>query len=191
MSDTNRPQNKSLSQIVDEIEDEKVRAITGILILRYAKREGFELGIQQPYAYNFKPGFADLIINTLADMCLNFKLPPKKQIPDAFNPIFESVKPEIEKIYSAIKKVGFSARQHRTAKDYMNAALRCFDNSNNEFEAIKREYLEDDELFFFGNEQQRRTFEAKILNKIFKDIMKDLGCGKFSSHLLRKIYKKG
>ena len=104
MSNTKKPHKKSLSQVVDEIEDNKEKALKYILFFRLAKREGIELSIEQPIAFNFERGFADYIINTLADMYLNLKIPPKKKAHPVPDFIFPIIKPEIEKIYEAIKK---------------------------------------------------------------------------------------
>jgi hypothetical protein len=64
--------------------------------------------------------------------------------------------------------------------------LEAFDDSKKGFEAIKREYLEDKDLYFFVKGQEKRDFEGKILQKIIRDN----GLGDYGAQLLRRLYKQ-
>ena len=150
MTDSDNQSSKSLSQVIDEIETKKLRTIKLILNFRYAEREGIDLGIEPPISYNFEPGFADLIINTLADAYLNLAIPPQKKKPPelidngVMDPVLISCFNEIQRIWDAIINVGFSGRNiEATPKGWQEAALRCFDENQEDYEAIKRQFLEE------------------------------------------------
>lgn len=96
--------------------------------------------------------------------------------------LLKKVRPEIESIFAEIKKVGFTS-QVIDEKEWMKAALNQFDNNN--FEYIKREYLEDKQIYFFSGGQEKRDFIGKVL----KEIIKKNGLGTFGYQLLYNIYK--
>jgi hypothetical protein len=178
---TDRKQDaKSLDQLAGEIEDRKQKALEAILIFRYAKRENIDLGYESPLAYNFEPGFADYIINSLADLYINARIKPRKKVHPAIVPVLKAALPEIEQIYSAIRKVGFTFRVGEA--DWQQAALDCFDNSKQDFVAVRRKYLEDISLYAFRGGHEKDDFMGGMLKKI----MKDLGFGFHGRDLLRR-----
>lgn len=93
--------------------------------------------------------------------------------------------PEIKEIYSAIKNIGFSSRIVDAEKKWKTAALNRFDDSKKGFEFIKREYLEDDDIYRFTSGQERRDFEGKVL----QIILRDRSLGKHGAQFLRNLYK--
>jgi len=94
---------------------------------------------------------------------------------------------EIEIIYSAIKKIGFSSKIVDAEKKWKKAALDCFTEteSKNKFKYIKFEYLEDDSLYFFSGGKELRDFEGRILQKIIEGYE----LGDFGRSDLRRLYK--
>jgi len=130
-----------------------------------------------------------LIIDSLADMVIALgakKALRRLNLSEAFWPLMRLVKPEIEKIYSAIKSIGFSGYLVDAKKKWKMAALEAFDDSKKGFETIKREYLEDDDLYDLTTGKERRDFEGRMLQKIFEDC----GLGKYGLNKLRDIYKE-
>lgn len=166
---------KTLGELVDEIEAKEEAAINIILGLRYAKREKIDLGGEHPIAYNFVPGFADLIINTLADLCLSLIIPPEKKEPESMttakNLMLPFCRREADIIWAAVRKVGFSSRRPGGRQQRKEATLRCFDGNNENFEAIKRSYLEDNLLYEDSGGQEKRKFMSRLFLKVFKDIL--------------------
>ena len=67
-------------------------------------------------------------------------------------------------------------------KKWQQAALDCFDNSKKDFQAVKREYFEDNSLYAFRGGHEKEDFIGKMLQKI----MKDLGFGFYGRKLLRE-----
>ncbi len=190
MSNANVQKGGKLLKAIDEVEEKKQKALESVLSLSFAKKSG--IIENRPLGYNFEPRFADLIINSLADIVITLCVKADKKainratLFEAFTPLMVSVKPEIEKIYSAIKSIGFSSRLFDAERKWKGAALEAFDDSIKGFEAIKREYLEDDDLYFLTGGKERRDFEGKMLQKIIKDC----GLGKYGLNTLRDIYKE-
>ncbi|MHA2475340.1 MAG: hypothetical protein ACXAES_19145 [Promethearchaeota archaeon] len=108
-----------------------------------------------------------------------------KTLKEAFDPLFKIIKPEMERIWPAIKKVGFSGRLVDAEAKWKNAALECFDDSKKGFEAIKREDLEDESLYFFTVGKEKRDFESRLLKKIIERA----GLGTYGGQNLRDIYR--
>lgn len=100
--------------------------------------------------------------------------------------LIEKIRPEMESLYAAVKKVGFSVRAgHVTEEHWQNAALAYFDRHQDDFQFIKREYLEDKELYFFSGGKERRDFIGRVLSKIILDrALESLG-----SRRLYEIYR--
>jgi hypothetical protein len=187
MIDKEKSGKQSIGQLAEELEIRRNKAITAILVFRYAKREGIDLQVEAPIAYDFKPGFADDIINTFADLLLEAKFKRKKRIPKEHNPIFVSVENEIEKIWSVILgDVGLSGRVPGRIKKWQQAALEYFDKHRKEFQAIEREFLEDKELYQLRRPSHESSdFKGRLLRSIWKK--NDLGT--FGAGNLRKRYK--
>jgi hypothetical protein len=83
--------------------------------------------------------------------------------------IIESALPEIEEIYVAIKRVGFSGTLVGAEEKWKEAALDRFDDSRKGFKLIKREYLEENSLYLFTVGKEKRDFEGGLLKRIVKD----------------------
>jgi hypothetical protein len=80
------------------------------------------------------------------------------------------VRPEIELLYSAIKAVGFSGRSvNANEAGWEDAALACFDKNKDKFHFIRREHLEDIDLYIFSDSQQKRDFVGRLLRKVAED----------------------
>lgn len=177
---------KTLGELVDEIEAKKEAIIKVILLLRYYNREGIDFGVDRPFAYNFEPGFKDLIIDTLADLYLNSKINPKKKKPKqliddgVLDQVILCVDTEINRIWQAIKEIGFSPQDaNANPEEWQKAALRCFDENWNDFDAIKRSYLNKKKLFVLGKAEEDeagcdsrqgiRNFKSRLLREIAND----------------------
>ena len=109
-----------------------------------------------------------------------------KEIPaQEITSIMKNAKPEIERIYSSIKRVGFSARKHISDEEWRAPALRSFDEHENAFEYVKREYLEDINVYALSPGKEKRDFYGRILQKIISGT----GVGNFSRQSLLNLYK--
>jgi hypothetical protein len=76
--------------------------------------------------------------------------------------------PEIDRIWSVIKDEG--AIWKTNMEDQKQAALDRFDDSRRGFQYVKREYVEDDDLYMFNSpSQEKRDFRLKLLRKIFRN----------------------
>ena len=187
-----REKGNKFIEAIEELHEKQNKALEYILLFAAARKEGMIEGA--PIQYNFDTEFADLIINTLADMVIHYhfiKKPKKERDKNilkhkSFEPVFKSIKPEIEKIFSAIKQIGFSGRLIDEERKWQEAALNGYDDSRKGFHAIKREYLEDKKIYEFTIGQERRSFERGILKKI----MDDTPLGKYGSDVLREVYKE-
>jgi len=189
MPNIKQQKGRKLLETIDEIKSKEQKALEYVLFLALAKKRG--IIESRSLSYNFEPGFADLMINSLADMVIthsvkiNKKAINRAKLPKTLLPLFRIVKPEIDKIYGAVKNIGFSSGLIDAERKWKGAALEAFDDSVKGFEAIKREYLEDDDIYFFSGGQERRDFEGKILQKIIRGN----GLGVYGAQFLRDLYK--
>ena len=95
-----------------------------------------------------------------------------------------------ERVYAAINQVGLSRRKDRQGNpinpdDWRRAALERFDETK-KWKYIKRDYLEDDELYALNPGQEKRDFEGRLLQKIIIDS----GLGKHGAQKLRSIMQR-
>ncbi len=140
MSNGNAQKGGKLLKAIDELEEKKQKALESVLTLALAKRAG--IIESRPLGYNFEPGFTDLIIDSLADMVIAYgakKALHRLNLSEALKPLMRSVEPEIKKIYSAVKSIGFSCRIVDPERKWKREALKTFDDSKKGFEVIKRE----------------------------------------------------
>ena len=182
----NIKQENGLTQFVEEIQKQELEVIEKLLLVAALKQEGLIDSL--PHNYNLGPGVSTLIINTLAELLVSKLIKKKKRkeiIVEALGPLMQHIKPEIDKIYAAIKMVGFSSRIDATEENWRKAALDAFVDSQKGFQAIKKEHLEDEELYSFTPGKEKRDFEEKLLIKIIYS----LDLGKYGERLLREIYK--
>ena len=179
-------QESGLTELVKNIEEFEKEFLEKILVMAALKQEGSIDSL--PYNYNFNPGLSTLIINGLAELLVSIviKKDNKKEIETALAPLMNFIKPEINEIFAAIKKVGFSSNADATDENWRKAALNAFDNSKNKFQAIKREHLLDINLYAFSYGQEPRDFERRLLPKIILG----LGLGDYKGTFLREIYRK-
>jgi len=132
MAKIEKDKKSGLSDTIRDLKSKRQKALDHIIRLAWARRHGF-IGSFHPY--NFEPSFADWIIDTLADVIIwdIEKNKPKGEIDfevlEKIGPFFQAIKLEIERIFSAIKRVGFSAYIVDADKRWQTAALECFDDS--------------------------------------------------------------
>jgi hypothetical protein len=94
-------------------------------------------------------------------------------------------RPDIEKIYHAISTIGFSARVCHSSEEYKISVLNLF-GKKLKIGLILRKYVEDDKLYEFPLEHQRRRFIGMILKKI----MIKNKCNNRTGQELFKIYQR-
>ena len=100
--------------------------------------------------------------------------------------IVSKAKNEIDKLFNAVKNVGFSGNNpEATEKNWMNAAIELFDATKKEFKMIKREYLDDPKVYFFTGGQESRDFKGSLLKKVAGSHGLKIG-----ARPLYEIYKK-
>lgn len=111
MSNRKKQAGNNLINLIEDLQKKRNKAVEYILTLSAARKE--EIIKESATPYNFDPGFADLIIDTLADLIIQnragkrAKREKDKDMLLKFEPVFRAIKPEIEKVFSAIKLVGF------------------------------------------------------------------------------------
>lgn len=150
-----------------------------------------EGAIHEIPSYNIKPEIVDLVIAKLARRIIYsdkhlMKEIKNQSIKDAVEPMMKFIKPEIKRIFSAIKKVGFSGRLNDAETNWREAALTAYGDSKKGFRFLRREYLEDKELYFFTGGQGKRDFESKLYRKIIAG----LEFGNYGGQRLWKLFQK-
>jgi hypothetical protein len=121
----------------------------------------YHIGVLRAYLFCTDP---EKPYTELPQNLLNLKPSPS---PEIKNVVLEA-EPEIDEIYSSVKKVGFSGRLVKGPEKWREAALERYDDSSHGFNLIIREYLEDMDLYEFASGQERRDFYGRLLNKIIR-----------------------
>jgi len=93
---------------------------------------------------------------------------------------------EIDKIYTEIKAVGLSRKEIDHEKKWRNAALARFDDTKKEWKYIKRKFLDNHSLYSLNGGQEKRDFQARLLQKISED----QGVPSFGINRMNRIIKK-
>jgi len=164
------------------------KIINDIFLIAAARRQG----IGGNHTYNFPAGLADRIIDDLADLLMTvldtYKPPKRKKKPSyKIITIIRDAHKEIDIIFSAIKKVGFSSNIINPDKEWRDAALEEYDNNPDNFKYLKREHLiKDKNLYALTGGQEKRDFESKL----FQIIIREHGWGKYGGQRLRDLRKK-
>ena len=99
--------------------------------------------------------------------------------------LIKAVKPELEKMYKAIKKVGFSGRLPDAEDQWRQAALNMLQRNKKEFTLLTKEDLMDKEIYVLTSGQERRDFVGKTLRKI----VERHGLGPIGYQRLYEIYR--
>lgn len=163
-------QSGELLELIDDLLYRRDKEIEKILVLKLAKREGL---LEEPISYNIDEKILDLVIDGLADIVFNLhnkNKKKKKNIPiETLVPLLKIAQQEIDLIYESIKKIGFKGSIADRESKHKKAALNCFDDSSQCFEAIKREYLEEDDTYILNYGQEHRDFKSKMLKRIVGD----------------------
>ena len=95
-------------------------------------------------------------------------------------------KNEIETIYSAIKNIGLTDNEPDKDKKWKQLAIRRYEQNPEQFEYIKKEFLEDKGVYAFTGSQSKRDFFGKMLQYIIKDH----GLGSHGYQRLAKEYNQ-
>ena len=125
------------------------------------------------------PGLENILFKIEDAEMLEFEDP--EQVFDAketLKCLIQSVKPEVESVFSALKEVGFTA----DPETWQPAVIEEFKKSD--FHYIKQEFLEDKNIYVFNPSKEKRDFIGKLLQKIVKD--NGFAAGSYSD--LYKIY---
>lgn len=156
----------------DNISDDKIRELIGeICTLALIKKEGIFEG---QLTYHLSRPESDIIINHLADRFIHFatlylkdKTRRRKFLPEEAKRILKEAKVEAERIYLALKTVGFST--YVRAIEWEKAALSSFDDSKRGFKYIKREYLEDKKLYELSGGKEKRDFIGRLIQIVVEE----------------------
>ena len=109
----------------------------------------------------------------------------KKTVSKAIIRMINAAGPEVEKLYAAIKRIGFSGRETATYKQYKEASINFFHENREEFKLVKEGYLTEGSLYTFREGHQKGDFIGKLLQKISNDL--DLCFDNYQE--LYKIYR--
>jgi hypothetical protein len=105
----------------------------------------------------------------------------QSSLPEDVVNLIKRAKPEIEMIWKAIKKVGFSGYIADAEDKWQRAALKELNNNENGFNIITKDNLLDRNLYSLSPSNERRDFIQGILQKIISK--------KYSKEELYKRYK--
>jgi hypothetical protein len=149
--------------------EERMRAVLPILEFAHLKRLGEiteEITEDEPFERILNRIFADLVLDLLKPSLRR----RRKKIPDEeVRQLIKQAMPEIERIYLAIKAVGFSGRTNAEEEHWQAAALKEYDANKEHFSLIERRHLEERKLYQFTGGQERRDFIGGVLKMIVKD----------------------
>jgi hypothetical protein len=163
----NTRKGDDLLNLISSIQtDQHFKAIFTLINLAILEKEG-ALKIDA----GAKIETVDEIIRTLTQIVAFYWLRDHPESSFKLNHIIENAKPEIERIYSAMKKeVGFSRRSilEDQKQALRKAALKYFDEKRKAFFCLKRKHLEGISYQFETN-QHKRDFENRIMLKIVMD----------------------
>lgn len=98
--------------------------------------------------------------------------------------------PEIEELYTAIKKVGLKDYMvkgtDKTIERWRDAVLARYDDSKKGFQAIHREDLQELDLYQFRPGKEKEDFKVKLL----QNILVRAGFNKYGMELLKAVLKQ-
>ena len=77
--------------------------------------------------------------------------------------------PELESLHAAVKKGGYNIPEPNPEERYKERALKKFQEKGRSFIFVKKQYLEDKNVYLFGGGQEKRDFIGKVLQKIVED----------------------
>jgi hypothetical protein len=127
----------------------------------------------------------DLALSIFADFVsdiLLHKRKREKQFSDKLKEVIrkkgEEIEAEVDSVYGAIKKIGFVGPLEYKQEQWRKAALRFFLIHQKKFKFVKREYLEEANLYSFGTNQFQRNFKRKLLQKIISAECREIYSGK-------------
>jgi len=109
----------------------------------------------------------------------------KKTASKAVIKMIRGVGPEAERLYAAIKGIGFSGRETGTAEKYKDAAINFFHENRKEFKLVKESYLSGRSLYTFRDGHQKGDFIGRLFQMIANDL--DLDVDNYQQ--LYKIYR--
>lgn len=100
--------------------------------------------------------------------------------------IIKAVKPELEKVYSAIREVGPSPAGTEPQDHCQKAAIKWFQQNRSAFKILKEDDLTDKKVYVFNEGQEKRDIIGKILQRIVR--RSGLGSGNYQR--LFRLYNK-
>lgn len=136
----------------------------------------------------YKPDSPYITIDFLSDIVVELyygKKIKKSSLEIEIINFMNKVLAEITKIYNVLKIIGFSGGKTNTQDDYRNAALNYFDENYKKFKYLKREYIEDFNLYSFVGGQ-----ETRFKSKLFQKMVSDSGFGEYAERDLLKLIRK-
>ena len=99
--------------------------------------------------------------------------------------MINNARPEVEKLYRAVKRIRLSGRKQGTCEQYRDAALEFFRENSGDFKLVEESYLSYRLLYSFRDGQEKGDFIGKLLQQIAHE--DDLGIDNYQE--LYKIYK--
>ena len=124
----------------------------------------------------FSPDFESLVekhISSITEGKFEKEYPEQKLETNCMPPnvfkLMQKSEGEIDTIYHALKRVGFSDRIPDRRKKSKAAALTQFDLEPGKFCHIKKHFLEDTDLYIFTMGQEKRKFYGMMFKFIVED----------------------
>jgi hypothetical protein len=109
-----------------------------------------------------------------------------KEIPDEVISLMQSAKPEIERLYEALKTVGLGQEYGEPEARWRDAVLKEFKRNESEYNLVRKDLLQNPNLYILNTGQEPRDFKGKLLQLIIEN----QGLGRFNFQKLHDSYKR-
>ena len=109
-----------------------------------------------------------------------------KEIPDRVINLMQRAKPEIERLYEALKNAGLGQDSGDPEDRWRDAVLKEFKRNESEYNLVRKDLLQNVNLYRLNIGQEPRDFKGKLLQLIIEN----QGLGRFNFQKLHDSYKR-
>ncbi|KJS29356.1 MAG: hypothetical protein VR64_21300 [Desulfatitalea sp. BRH_c12] len=98
-----------------------------------------------------------------------------KQLPEPILALLKKAKPEIERVWRRIKKIGFGRDVTASESDYMKAAINEIEHDPSVYKLLSKDMINDKTLYTFTFGQEKRDFVGRVLRNLIETYYPDTG----------------